>query len=86
MGVVIAWGPQGPGLQSTSGPWSRALTKRKADAFPRAFTNASGETVEVTAPPIRIVSGTMFSDAVLLEVCSPERVRALNALSRDVLP
>ena len=66
-----------------AGAWTRPLEERKHDPFPRTFVNASGESVEVAAPPQRVISGAVFSDAVLLEVCPPARVLALHSRSKD---
>ena len=65
------------------GAWNRPLAERSADPFPRRFVNGAGESVEIAAPPRRIVSATVVSDAVLLEICPPERIHALHALSKD---
>jgi len=66
------------------GPWNRPLDQRRADPFPRTFSNHAGDCVVVDAPAQRIVSGTVFTDALLLRICPPTRVLALHHLSTDV--
>ena len=65
------------------GAWTRPLAERRADPFPRTFVNAAGESVQIEAPPQNIVSSTVFSDAILLEICPAERIRALHKTSTD---
>lgn len=67
-----------------NGPWNRPLEERRADPFPRTFWNAAGDRVVVEEPARRIVSGTVFTDALLLRICPPARVRSLHQLSTDV--
>lgn len=72
-----------PPTAPVAGPWTRPLAERQGDPFPRFFENAAGERVLVREPPQRIVSATIFSDAVLLDCCPPERILALHRISKD---
>jgi iron complex transport system substrate-binding protein len=72
-----------PAGHVTVTPWRRPLEQRRHDPFPRRFVNAAGEEVWIQVPPQRIVSGTVFSDAVLLDACPRERIAALHVLSKD---
>lgn len=53
------------------------------DAFPRTLTDGLGVEVTILAEPQRIVSLTLSSDAVLLDLVAPERIAALTELSLD---
>jgi len=70
-------------IRPYQGRWNLPLAERRHDPFPRVFVSVSGERVEVPAPPRKIVSGTIFSDAILLEICAPSRIVALHELSQD---
>lgn len=67
------------------GRWTRPLEERRDDPFPRLFVNAAGEQVEIPAPPQKIVSGTVFSDAILLDICPPDRIAALHEKSTEAM-
>jgi ABC-type Fe3+-hydroxamate transport system substrate-binding protein len=84
LAVLVFWvGVSGAAPLRTDGPWDRPLGERRFDPFPREFHNASGDTVLVPRPPQRIVSGTVFGDALLLRTCPPQRILALHHLSTD---
>ena len=46
---------------------------------------ANGKSVTIRSAPQRIVSGSILTDGVLLEICPLERVRALHRISKDPL-
>ncbi len=71
------------GLRPQPGPWDRPLAERAQDPFPRRYTGLDGRSVGIAAPPVRIVSGTILSDSVLLAICPSERVQAMHRLSTD---
>lgn len=81
--VALAAGFGAPPPAPRDGPWMLPLAERRQALFPRTFTNSLNETVSVAAPPQRIVSATIFSDAVLLDACPPGRIGALHDLSQD---
>lgn len=68
-----------------SAPWNRPLAERARDPFPRHLPRGDGSRVTIPAPPQRIVSGTILTDGVLLEICPPDRIRALHKISTDPL-
>ncbi|MCA8956629.1 MAG: ABC transporter substrate-binding protein, partial [Planctomycetes bacterium] len=53
----------------------------RSDPFPRRYATPTGETSSVPAPPQRIVSATLFTDAVLLAICPRARIAALHEVS-----
>ncbi len=65
------------------GAWTRPVAERERDPFPRTFVNADGEVAHIAAAPQRIVSATVFSDAVLLDICPADRLAAVLELSSD---
>jgi iron complex transport system substrate-binding protein len=83
LAMIGAWRVLAGAPESLPGPWTRPLAERANDPFPRTFQNALGERVVIEAPPQRIVSATVFSDAVLLDACPAERIAALHELSED---
>lgn len=52
-------------------------------AFPRMLTDGLGNEVVIDALPQRIVSLTLSSDTMLVELVEPERIAALTQLSLD---
>jgi iron complex transport system substrate-binding protein len=54
-----------------------------ARPFPRELRDAKGETLILPREPQRIVSQTLGTDEILLDVCPPERVVALSNLAED---
>ena len=67
------------------GPWNRPLAERASDPFPRKLHQSDGTVITIQSPPRRVVSGTILTDGVLLEVCPRERIRALHRISTDPL-
>ncbi len=82
-GFMVHEGSKAEAPSLDAARWSLPLSERQLDPFPRSYTNGSGEAVEIPQPPTRVVSGTLFSDAVLLAICPPERIVALQDISRD---
>jgi iron complex transport system substrate-binding protein len=54
-----------------------------AGPFPREVRDAKGETLILPHEPQRIVSQTLGTDEILLDVCPQERVVALSNLAED---
>jgi iron complex transport system substrate-binding protein len=81
--AIGAWRALAGVPEPAPGAWTRPLAERARDPFPRTFHNALGERVAIQTPPQRIVSATVFSDAVLLDACPHERIAALHVLSED---
>jgi len=54
-----------------------------ARPFPRELRDAKGETLILPREPQRIVSQTLGTDEILLDICPPERVVALSNLAED---
>lgn len=51
-----------------------------AQPFPREVRDALGETLVIPSKPNRIVSQTLGTDEILLNICEPERIVALSNL------
>ncbi len=68
---------------SVQGRWSLPLAERVGDPFPRAFLDRYGNRIDIPRPPRRIASATVFTDAVLLDICDEKRVVALSAKSTE---
>lgn len=54
-----------------------------AAQYPLALTDASGASVSLKAAPVRIVSLTLYSDEVLMDLVPPERLAALSVYAAD---
>lgn len=80
---IVWWGTHAAGRQDAAAPWTRPLAERAGSPYPRVYVGALGERTVLPAPPVRIVSATVASDAVLLAICPRERILALHRLSRD---
>ena len=81
--ALLIWGALREDVEQLEpGAWTRSLAEREADPWPRSYQDLSGRVV-IPSPPQRIVSGTIFSDAVLLAICPRERIRALIRTGRD---
>jgi len=65
------------------GRWLLPLQERKDDSFPRTFLEQDGSETVVSSPPRRIASATVFTDAVLLDICPRNRIAALSAKSKE---
>ena len=65
------------------GRWLLPLAERKHDPFPRTFWDQYGSEIVIPAPPERIASATVFTDAVLLDFCPRDRIAALSAKSKE---
>ncbi len=59
------------------------IEERGHDPFPRKFLDQHGDEAVIPAPPQRIASATVFTDAVLLDFCPRDRVVALSAKSKE---
>ncbi|HXK37270.1 MAG TPA: ABC transporter substrate-binding protein, partial [Candidatus Paceibacterota bacterium] len=66
-----------------SGEPSGTANPVPAAGFPLTVTDDGGSTVTVAAKPVRIVSLTMFTDEVLLELVAPARIIAVTAFAAD---
>ncbi len=51
--------------------------------FPREIKDAAGESFVISEKPRRIVSQTLGTDEILLNICAPERVVAFSSLAED---
>jgi ABC-type Fe3+-hydroxamate transport system substrate-binding protein len=71
------------GSAGPQGRWLLPLEERKGDPFPRTFLEQDGSEIVVPAAPGRIASATVFTDAVLLELCPHKRIVALSAKSTE---
>lgn len=54
-----------------------------ASSYPREVTDALGEKFVIPAKPKRVVSQTLGTDEILLNICSPEQIIALSSLAED---
>ena len=68
---------------AAKGRWLLPLEERQGDPFPRTFLDQYGGEIVVPAPPQRIASATVFTDAVLLDFCPRDRIAALSAKSKE---
>lgn len=59
------------------------LEERQKASFPREITDASGAVLTIPTKPQRIVSQTLGTDEILLEICESSRIIALNQVSDD---
>jgi iron complex transport system substrate-binding protein len=66
-----------------SGEPSGTANTVPAAGFPLTVTDDGGSSVTVAAKPVRIVSLTMFTDEVLLELVEPARIIAVTAFAAD---
>ncbi len=51
--------------------------------FPKTLTDGTGEKVTISKKPLRIVSQTLATDEILLEMLPPERLVALSEVADD---
>lgn len=68
---------------ASKGRWLLSLEERQGDLFPRTFLEQQGNEIVVPAPPQRIASATVFTDALLLDICPRVRIAALSATSQE---
>ncbi len=66
------------GYKTTAGP--EATTK---PGFPKTMTDGAGENVSIPKAPLRIVSQTLATDEILLEIVPNERLVALSEVADD---
>lgn len=66
-------------------PYNRTEVAENAayKPFPREIKDASGEVLVIPEKPQRIVSQTLGTDEVLLNICPAERIIALSSLAED---
>lgn len=55
----------------------------KENLFPRTLQDTFGKTMIIPKKPQRILSQTLATDEILLELCPPERIIALSTLARN---
>lgn len=67
----------------TTGRWLLPLQERKDDSFPRTFLEQDGSETVVPSVPKRVASATVFTDAVLLDLCPRQHIAALSAKSKE---
>lgn len=60
----------------------QAATNARAP-FPRELQDGSGVRLEIARPPKRIVSQTLGTDEMLLDLCEPDRLAAVSVLASD---
>jgi iron complex transport system substrate-binding protein len=60
-----------------------AATPAGQGAFPRKVIDAAGRTIELAAPPARIVSQTLSTDELLFAMIAPSRLVGVSTLARD---
>lgn len=53
------------------------------NGFPRTVTDDLGERVTIPAKPMRIVSGTLMADEILLSLLEPDSIAAVTSFARD---
>lgn len=80
---IVWWGTRVASRPQDTPPWTRPLAERAGRPYPRVYIDALGERTVLPAPPARIVSATVASDAVLLAICPPRRILALHRSSRN---
>jgi iron complex transport system substrate-binding protein len=68
---------------AAKGRWLLPVEERQGDPFPRTFLDQHGSEIVIPAPPERIASATVFTDAVLLDFCPRDRIAALSAKSKE---
>lgn len=55
----------------------------RAQPFPREITDAQGEKLVIPSKPRRVVSQTLGTDEILLNICAPEQIVAVSYLAGD---
>ncbi|MBX7223659.1 MAG: ABC transporter substrate-binding protein [Blastocatellia bacterium] len=58
---------------------------KQTDGFPRTLTARDGSTLVIPKKPERIVSLTLSTDEILLEICPKSRIAALHEISLNPL-
>src|SRR5574341_1252655 len=81
--LIEALRRDGGTLQLQRAAVSAPVAERAQTPFPRAISDARGETLIIPRKPQRIVSQTLGTDEILLAICDPQRIVALSELADD---